>query len=119
MKRAFRFLFVSILVLSSICFDQTTANAHPPRSVVITLTEDGKVGVTVDHNVSDSAKHYIYRILLFANNSVVAQREFSSQPVGDSLTEYFDIGQVAHGTLLSAEAFCVIMGSASGSYRVE
>lgn len=94
-----------------------TAFAHPPKSVALTWN-GGTLAVNVTHNVNDPGKHYVYKIIVYANDNVVSQREYSSQGSADGLADTFDLGSLPVGTNVKAEAFCVIMGSATGSITV-
>lgn len=91
------------------------ALAHPARSVEVSAGLDGRVSVTIDHRVNDTAKHYIYKIAIYADNALVAQKEYQSQPSPERFTETFDVGPLSQGASVRAEAHCVIMGAAIGS----
>jgi hypothetical protein len=99
-------------------FFSETAFAHPPREVRLELRPGGELVVYAAHTVDDPQKHYIYRITIYANNNIVATREYKSQNAMDGLTDTFAIGALPSGTNLKAEAVCVIMGSATGSMVV-
>ncbi len=108
------FAFVTCLFLLSIA----PAGAHPPKSVALSWNPSGALGVNVSHSVNDPAKHYVYRIVVYVNNNVAAQKEYNAQPNGDGLSDSFSLGALASGTNIKVEAFCVIMGSTSGSLTV-
>ena len=93
----------------------TAALAHPPKSVSLTWNSNGSLAVNVVHQVNDPQKHYIERIVIYVDDKIVQQREYSSQPNVDGLTDTFNIGQLAAGSVIKAEAFCIIMGSVTGS----
>ncbi len=105
---------VSALCLLSIGL----ANAHPPKSVVLSWDPSGVLSVNVSHSVKDPDKHYIYRVVVYTNDKVAAQKEYDAQPSGEGLSDSFSLGALASGTNIKAEAFCVIMGSTTGSITV-
>ena len=94
------------------------AFAHPPKSVNLSWKAEGNLYVNVAHSVNDPAKHYIYKILIYVNGTIAAQREYSSQASSDGLTDVFSLGSMPSGTKIKAEAYCVIMGSSSGTISV-
>lgn len=93
------------------------AHAHPPKSVQLSWNA-GTLGVNISHSVNDPNKHYVYRVIVYVNNDVVTQKEYKSQPNGAGLTDSFSLGQLKSGTNIKVEAFCVIMGSTTGSITV-
>ena len=111
---------LSVLLFSVVCFivSAGSAFAHPPKSVTLSWNPSGALGVNVSHSVNDPVKHYVYRIIVYVNNNRVAQKEYNSQPNGDGLTDTFSLGALPSGTTIKAEAFCVIMGSTTGSLTV-
>jgi hypothetical protein len=108
-------LILSILILS---VGSGIASAHPPRGVSLSWDPSGKLTVNVDHSVNDPQKHYIGKIIVYVNDKIVAQKEYSSQTSGEAQADTFDLGALPAGTNIKAEAFCVIMGSAAGAIAV-
>ena len=90
------------------------AHAHPPKSVSLSL-QGGTLAVSVEHGVNDPQKHYVYRIIVYVNDKVAAQKEYTSQQSPQGLSDTFNLGSVPAGASIKAEAFCVIMGSTTGS----
>jgi hypothetical protein len=103
--------FLTVMIFSG------TAFSHPPKSVALSL-KGGILSVNVSHSVDNPDKHYIYRIIIYRDNQIVVSRDYKSQPSTDGLSDTFDIGASRPGSVIKAEAFCVIMGSASGSITV-
>jgi hypothetical protein len=104
-------LFLTVMVFSG------TAFSHPPKNIAMSL--NGEVlSVNVSHSVDNPDKHYIYRIIIYRDNQIVVSRDYKSQPGVDGLSDTFDIGISQQGSVIKAEAFCVIMGNASGSITV-
>ncbi|MDR0653821.1 MAG: hypothetical protein LBG12_11035 [Synergistaceae bacterium] len=91
--------------------------SHPPKNVAMSLN-GGVLSVNVSHSVDNPEKHYIYRIVIYRDNKIVVSKDYKSQPGADGLSDTFDIGASPQGSVINAEAFCVIMGSASGSMTV-
>ena len=107
-------VFVACLFLLS----TSLANAHPPKSVGLSWNPSGTLSVNVSHSVNDPVKHYVYRIIVYVNNGVAAQKEYNSQSNGDGLNDSFSLGALPSGTNIKVEAFCVIMGSTTASLTV-
>ena len=98
------------VVLSLVAFSYEAA-AHPPKDVSISFNPNGNLTVKVNHSVNDPLKHYIKKIIIYVNNNIVIQKEYSSQTDADGLTDTFSIGPQAPGANIKVEAQCVIMGS--------
>lgn len=96
----------------------SAAFAHPPKEVILSWNPSGTLTVNVKHNVNDPQKHYINKILIFVNDKVTVQKEYTSQQSSEEFHDSFSLGALPPGTKIKAEAFCVIMGSASGSISV-
>ena len=104
-------VFLTVMIFSGPAF------SHPPKSVTMSLN-GGVLSVNVAHSVDNPDKHYIYRITIYRDNKIVISKDYKSQPGTDGLSDTFDIGVSPLGSVIKAEAFCVIMGSASGSMTV-
>ncbi|MDR1579732.1 MAG: hypothetical protein LBS35_05195 [Synergistaceae bacterium] len=104
-------VFLTIMVFSD------TAFSHPPKNVSLSLN-GGVLTVNVSHSVDNPDKHYIYRITIYRDNNIVISKDYTSQSGADGLSDTFDIGASPQGSVIKVEAFCVIMGSASGSMTV-
>jgi desulfoferrodoxin (superoxide reductase-like protein) len=113
-KRLSAGIFISFLMVMVF---SGTAFSHPPKNVALSLN-GGVLTVNVSHSVDNPDKHYIYRIIIYRDNQIVASKEYTSQPSTDGMSDTFDIGASQPGSVIKAEAFCVIMGSASGSITV-
>jgi hypothetical protein len=109
---------LSFAAVILIAFYSETAFAHPPKEVRLDLRPGGELTVSVAHTVDDPGKHYINRIVIYANNAIIATKEYQGQNGTDGLTDTFSIGEMSPGVNLKAEAFCVIMGSTTGSMVV-
>ncbi|MDR1482465.1 MAG: hypothetical protein LBI74_07560 [Synergistaceae bacterium] len=115
MKRIVHIMALILLLAAGV---PMIASAHPPKSVKLAWNANGNLTVTVGHSVNDPGKHYIYKVIIYVNDTVAAQKEYSSQTSADELTDVFSLGGKPSGTRIKAEAFCVIMGSASGEITV-
>lgn len=114
MKKA---MIVSIVSLLLLLGSLSISYAHPPKSVQLSWNA-GKLDVNISHSVNDPNKHYVYRVVVYVNSKVSTQKEYKSQPSGGGLTDSFSLGQLKPGTNVKVEAFCVIMGSTTGSITV-
>jgi desulfoferrodoxin (superoxide reductase-like protein) len=115
MKKLNMALLCAVLFLAAAA---ATASAHPPKSVSLSWNPNGRLAVNVDHSVNDPQKHYINKIIVYVNDKIVAQKEYSSQSSDAGQSDTFELGALPGGTNIKAEAFCVIMGSASGTTTV-
>ena len=109
----------SVILMLALClafFIGQAAHAHPPKSVSLKL-QGSALTVNVEHGVNDPQKHYVYRIIVYVNDKVAAQKEYTSQPNAQGLSDTFNLGSVPAGANVKAEAFCVIMGSTTGSMK--
>lgn len=113
-KRRSARVFISFLMVMVF---SATAFSHPPKNVTLSLN-GGVLSVNVSHSVDNPDKHYIYRITIYRDNQIVTSVDYASQPGADGLSAAFDIGVSPQGSVIKAEAFCVIMGSAAGSITV-
>jgi desulfoferrodoxin (superoxide reductase-like protein) len=104
-------------ILALLVFEQASA-AHPPKAISLAWNPNGSLTVNVDHSVNDPQKHYINKIIVYANDKVVAQKDYSSQTSADGLTDVFNLGTQPGGTTIKVEAYCVIMGSVAASITV-
>jgi hypothetical protein len=104
-------LWAVLLLIAFSC----EAAAHPPKDISISLNPNGNLTVKVSHSVNDPLKHYIKKIIIYVNNNIAIQKEYSSQTDDDGLTDTFSLGPQASGSNIKVEAQCVIMGSAESS----
>jgi hypothetical protein len=90
------------------------ASAHPPKGVSLSWGLNGQLAVNVDHSVNDPQKHYINKIIVYVNDGIAVQKEYTLQSSDAGQSDVFALGALPSGTNIKVEAFCVIMGSASG-----
>jgi desulfoferrodoxin (superoxide reductase-like protein) len=79
------------------------------------LSPSGELTVTVEHSVDNPEKHYISKITVYADNKILVSKDYGSQTSTGVQTDTFSLGSLPSGTTLKVEAFCVIMGSATGA----
>jgi hypothetical protein len=91
------------------------AFAHPPKEIKLSLQPDGTLTVNVAHAVDNPGKHYIFRIIVYVDDKIAAQREYSSQQNAESQIDKFSLGALPSGAKIKVEASCVIMGTAASS----
>lgn len=105
------------LAISLVCLlgFATVSFAHPPKDVNLTWNPDGNLTVAVTHSVNDPQKHYVNKVIVYVNDKVAAQKEYTSQQSADGLTDSFSLGTLPSGTKINVEVSCIIMGSATGS----
>jgi hypothetical protein len=110
-KIASRFI-CAVLLLAALA---QAATAHPPKSVSLSWNPVGILTVKVDHSVNDPQKHYVNKIVVYVNDKMVAQKEYSSQTDENGQMDEFSLGAIPSGANIKVEALCVIMGSAAGA----
>jgi len=114
-KRRKRLSVLAFVFLFAFCAD---AYAHPPKQVSLGWNQNGELTVNVAHSVDSPDKHYINRITVYADNKMIANKDYQAQTSAESLTDVFALGALPSGANVKVEAFCVIMGSAAGSIIV-
>ena len=106
-------IFIRALLFVMLC--ASAAFAHPPKDVTLSWDASGALTVRAAHNVEDPGKHFISKVMVFVNDKIAVQKEYSSQQSADGFADTFSLGAQPSGTKISVEAFCVIMGSKTAS----
>ena len=106
---------VPVLALLLLMLFASSSFAHPPKDVQLAWSASGALTVKAEHKVEDPGKHYVSKVVVFVNDKIAAQKEYSSQQSADAFSDTFSLGALPSGTKISAEVFCVIMGSKSAS----
>jgi len=114
-KRRKRFCLWALTLLMAL---PSSSAAHPPKGVSLNWNPAGELTVNAAHSVDNPEKHYIYRITIYADNKMVATKDYQAQTNAEGMTDTFPLGILPGGTNLKAEVFCVIMGNAAGSIVV-
>lgn len=112
-----RKILLAVFTLALLCV-AAVAFAHPPKAVNLSWNPNGTLTVTVDHPVNDPQKHYINKVIVYVNDKIATQKEYQTQASAEGFTDTFQLGTQPSGTKLKAEAFCIIMGSGTGSITV-
>ncbi len=87
------------------------AAAHPPASLDVVLESAGTLRIQVSHTVSDSAKHFINRLVVTRDGKVLAEQSFSKQTDKSGLVVELPVSGLAKGQTIEVEADCNIFGS--------
>ena len=112
---------LGVLLLGSlfmILLGVSVSHAHPPKDVNLTWNSDGNLIVHVVHAVNDPQKHYINKVIVYVNDKVALQRDYTMQQNGEGLTDTFVLGALPPGTNIKVEAYCIIMGVGTNSIVV-
>ena len=107
------------LTLFYLVFASGIASAHPPKEISLSWDPGGRLTITVAHSVNDPQKHYVNKIIVYVNDKIAAQKEYTSQTSGEAQSDTFNLGALPVGTSVKAEAFCVIMGSVTGAITTQ
>ena len=115
-------LRILIAVLVSLCVVagfSATSFAHGPR--VITLDFDSALHlltVDVDHSVTDSAKHFVNKIEVFLNDSLVITQDMMQQLSRTTQKVSYIIIDAASGDVVRVKATCNMFGSKEASIAI-
>ncbi|MDR1916507.1 MAG: hypothetical protein LBQ58_08040 [Synergistaceae bacterium] len=110
-----------LLLISVLCLvfcGASVAFSHPPKEISLLWKPEGVLSVKVAHLVDNPEKHYVFRIIVYVNDKITAEREYKSQQSAEALTDSFSLGALPSGTNIKVEARCIIMGSAVSSIVV-
>lgn len=112
---------VSVLV---VCFITgflflPAASAHAPSRITLDYDDETQtLEVTLVHNVSDPATHYVYKIEITKNGVVYATQEYENQPTDSMVTYTFSVPAVK-GDVLAVTAECNLGGSVRGELTID
>ncbi|MCK9196499.1 MAG: hypothetical protein M0P16_05885 [Syntrophales bacterium] len=99
----------AIFAMTSLC--PTTVNAHAPQKVLLAYDGATKtLSVTVTHT-RFSESHYVEKVVIKKNGTVVATQEYKSQP-SETFTYTYKVDAVS-GDTLEVKASCSRFGSTS------
>jgi hypothetical protein len=110
--------WLCLLTVVFLMASRTVVLAHPPKEVSLGWNPSGVLTLNVAHSVDNPEKHYIYKVVVYADNKMIATKDYKAQTSADGLADAFSLGALSGGTNLKVEVFCVIMGSALGSMVV-
>ena len=113
----FKQIKVVLLAICLVILFATYSLAHPAREIVFS-SEQGQLKVKILHNVDDSSKHYINKVVVTQNDKVVLQKDFSKQTSNESQDFSFSIPNTKPGDTIKVTATCVIFGSTVATYIV-
>jgi len=104
----------TIFVMTSLC--PTTVNAHAPQKVLLAYDGATKtLSVTVTHT-RFSEGHYIEKVVIKKNGTVVATQDYKSQP-SETFTYTYKV-DAASGDILEVKVSCSRFGSTSEKITV-
>ncbi|HAJ25787.1 MAG TPA: hypothetical protein DCG53_00815 [Syntrophus sp. (in: bacteria)] len=104
----------TIFALTYLC--PTAVNAHAPQKVLLAYDEATKIlSVTVTHT-RFSEGHYIDRVVIKKNGTVMVTQDYKSQP-SETFTYTYKIDAV-NGDTLDVKASCSRFGSTSEKITV-
>ncbi|MDR3320850.1 MAG: hypothetical protein LBS93_00250 [Synergistaceae bacterium] len=110
--------FAICLAILTAAVSAGAASAQPPKSVFLSVAPGGVLTVKVEHSVNDPQKHFINRIMVYVDDKIAAQRDYSSQTSADGHEDTFQLDALLPGSAIKVEAYCVIMGFATGAIKV-
>ncbi len=110
--------FKALAAVFFVFFLVSAATAHPPREIRLSYDGKDELTVRVFHGVDDGSKHFIEKIEVRVDGTVVAERHYSSQPGPEGLSEIFSLGRLLPGMEIRVKAQCNIFGSLEATYTV-
>ncbi len=114
MVRAFICAVVFILAMG------TAAFAHPPQAVDLELDkENGVLTATVTHTVSDPTIHYVFKLVVKVNGTVLEDQELEAQDDENGLFYETVIEGLSSGDTIEVAASCNKGGEKTASFVVE
>lgn len=104
-------------VLFLLLLSVSVSEAHPPREIRLNC-DGGKLEVQVLHGVDEGSKHFIEKIDVRVGAKVVAEKNYTSQPNPEGLSETFSLAGIPSGSVLTVRAQCNIFGSLEATCKV-
>lgn len=112
-----------IIVVCGICILQllwallvVPVAAHAPSEMQVEYDTDAHMlTVTIVHNVSDPATHYIYKITI--ENGGTYEYEYESQPTDSQFTYTYTV-DAASGEVITVTAECILGGFITGELEI-
>jgi len=107
-----RLVFVFVLsLLSLLVVSSFLVSAHSPSNMDLSYNATSKeLGVSLSHQVSDPNSHYVFNVVVYINNVVTINQNYSSQP-GSSFDYQFNVVNVSDGDVIKVTALCNLGGS--------
>ena len=114
MKNKAIFVITCFLVLvSSIVY------AHPPSDIIVTFNPKTKIlNAVIMHNVSNPENHFIKKVDIALNATVVIEHKLSRQDNNVSQTVTYLIPDTKTGDMISVEAYCSISGKSKKEIKI-
>lgn len=104
---------VFLVIMAFLAILSLPCLAHPPSNVVVYYNgENQTLKVTVTHQVSTPASHYIYKIAVNKNGKEILKEEYKGQPSSSTFNYNYPLN-ASPGDLIKATAYCVLAGSKS------
>ncbi len=85
-------------------------SAHSPENVQLEYDSYSQVlKVTITHNTSSPDSHYVKKVTIVKNGSVLSTNDYDSQPEKDTFTYSYGVS-VEDGDTFEVTAYCSIFG---------
>ncbi|MFX0038779.1 MAG: hypothetical protein ACFFCY_07725 [Promethearchaeota archaeon] len=104
-------LFLSIFLLVGVTYTTQNVRGHPPSSMSLSYnTVSEELTVSITHNVGDPNDHYVFRVRIWVNASIVNTSQYTSQPSSSTFAYIYDI-IAGNGSSIQVTADCIQGGS--------
>lgn len=106
------------MLLIGISSNILNVKGHTPENMSLsynTITDELTVAIT--HNTANPSTHYIFRVRIWVNASLVNESLYTSQPTTSSFSYIYNINANT-GASIQATAYCSISGSITRSLTV-
>lgn len=88
----FRYGFTALVVLAAFALIAVPAAAHSPSDIQLSYNDAAKeLTVVITHPVPDPQSHYIRNVKVKVNDVVSVDKDYTSQPSGDSVTYIYSL----------------------------
>lgn len=88
----FRYGFTALVMLAAFALIAVPAAAHSPSDIQLSYNDAAKeLTVVITHPVPDPQSHYIRNVKVKVNDVVSVDKDYTSQPSGDSVTYIYSL----------------------------
>jgi hypothetical protein len=116
--RSFHHKKVVVALFFLFCGLTAPATTHAPSEITLEYDENSQLlTVILTHSVSDPTLHFVFRIDILKNGSLVSSEEYTNQPTSSTFSYTFQI-DAKTGDTLEVIASCILGGSITGSINI-
>ncbi len=114
-----QFVQVSLVLTLSLLVLSVSALSHPPSSMELDYAgEEGVLTIQISHRVGNPSNHYVEKITVYKNGSIVLEESYSEQDNSGGGEYEFEL-DAQNGDTFEVRADCNQFGNISQSTEVE